>query len=107
MEILPEITRPQLAKILSLTKMVSEDALETICPKLYEMLLEKSNYRLKNMVGRYIFHLKQVDRLNTTIGLQKLIEGGLAVLPDETLEVLRSCSDEGADLAEEIKLIMS
>lgn len=105
MEII-QITRPQLAKILSLTKMVSEDAIEKICPALYDMLLEKSNYKLKNMLGRYIFHLQQVDRLNTTIGLQKLLEGGLSILPDETLEVLRDTCEEGQDLAEEIRHVL-
>ncbi|MHA1734204.1 MAG: hypothetical protein ACTSU5_19880 [Promethearchaeota archaeon] len=101
-----QITRPQLAKILSLTKMVSEDSIEKICPALYDMLLEKSNYQLKNMLGRYIFHLQQVDRLNTTIGLQKLLEGGLTAVPDETLAVLAETCEEGQDLAEEIKIIL-
>ncbi|GAB4305386.1 MAG: hypothetical protein Kow0069_01070 [Promethearchaeota archaeon] len=108
-----QISRVQLAKILALTKLVSEDALETICSSLYDLLLEKSERRLKNMLGRYIFHLKQVDRLNTTIGLQKLLEAGLSVLPEETLTLLETLggtekvSEAGKELAAEIREILA
>ena len=99
------ITDEQRKQIYSLVSSVSisKDTLDEVCPGLLNVLLNSEKGPLKNELGRVIFHLQKNERLNTRIGLEKLIDATLIVAPDELFEILESSEKE---LAKKIKEIL-
>ena len=99
------ITDEQRKQIYSLVSSVSisKDTLDEVCPGLLKVLLNSEKGPLKNELGRVIFHLQKNERLNTRIGLEKLIDATLIVAPDELFEILESSEKE---LAKKIKEIL-
>lgn len=76
---------------------VSKDTFSEVCPKLLDIALESEKGLLKNELGAVIFHLQKNERLETLIGFQKLVEAGLIVAPEETLDILESQDKEYAE----------
>ncbi|MFX1571111.1 MAG: hypothetical protein ACFFB0_00005 [Promethearchaeota archaeon] len=58
---------------------------------------------LKNQLGMVIFHLQKNERINTVIGLQKLIDAALIVNPEELFKILESSDADAQELAKKIK----
>ncbi len=88
--------------IYSYASQVSKDTITEVCPALIRILLNSEKGALKNELGRVIFHLQKAERLNTLIGLQKLLEASLIVAPEEMFKILESSGKEAEALAKKI-----
>ena len=53
-----------------------------------------------------IFHLQKNERINTVIGLQKLIDAALIVVPDEMFKILEGADEDAQELAKKIKGVL-
>ncbi len=67
------ITDLQRKQIYEFATSVSKDTLDEVCPALFRLALESEKGQLKNQLGQVIFHLQKNERLNTVIGLKKLL----------------------------------
>lgn len=94
------ISDEKLKDLYSLATHVSMDAIEELSPALLNICLE-SEGQLKNELGQVIFHLQKNERLNTRLGLQKLLHGALIVNPEEVFKLLESAEEK--ELASKIK----
>ncbi|MEJ2251902.1 MAG: hypothetical protein P8Y97_19865 [Candidatus Lokiarchaeota archaeon] len=101
-----EISDEKRKQIYNLASKVNKKTLEEICPVLLDMLLESEKGLLKNELGKVIFHLQKNERLNTLIGLQKLIDGALIVNPEKMFRILENAGNDAAELAKKIKKIL-
>ncbi len=81
---------------------VSRGTISQVCPALIRVLLNSEKGALKNELGRVIFHLQKTERLNTLIGLQKLLNASLIVAPEEMFKILESSGKEAQVLAQKI-----
>jgi hypothetical protein len=52
------------------------------------------------------FHLQKNERINTVIGLQKLIDAALIVNPEGLFKILESADEGAQELAKKIKSIL-
>ncbi|MFX1589815.1 MAG: hypothetical protein ACFFC1_16845, partial [Promethearchaeota archaeon] len=95
------ISDEQLKELYSLASKVSLDAIEELCPALLNICLNAEGGVLKNELGRVIFHLQKLERLNTRIGLEKLLHGALMVNAEEVFKLLEEAEEKG--LADKIK----
>ena len=102
-ELISDIQR---AKIYSLARYISKDAINEICPELFKIVENEEHGVMKNELGRVIFHLLKNERLNTIIGLEKLLDASLTVNSEKALEVLFKCGKEGKLLVKGIKDIL-
>ncbi len=100
------ITDNQITKIYSLASRVSKDTINEICPALLRILLNSEKGPLKNELGRVIFHLQKTERLNTIIGLEKLLDASLIVAPEEMFKILESSDENAKGLAQKIKKVL-
>ncbi len=89
------ITDAQRAQIYELARSVSKETIEEVCPALLRVALDSEKGALKNQLGNVIFHLQKNERIETVIGLQKLIDAALIVNPEEMFKILED-SDEDA-----------
>ena len=62
--------------------------------------------QLPFQLGNVIFHLQKNERIETVIGLQKLIDAALIVAPDEMFKILENSDEEAKELAKKIKGIL-
>lgn len=85
---------------------VRNATLDEICPALFDVVLDSAQGRLKNDLGKVIFHLQKNERLNTRIGLEKLLDAGLKVNPEKTFRILESAGGESKELAEKIRKVL-
>ncbi|MHA1884290.1 MAG: hypothetical protein ACXAAI_05330 [Promethearchaeota archaeon] len=85
---------------------MSKETLEEVCPALLRVALESEKGKLKNQLGNVIFHLQKNDRIETVIGLQKLIDAALIVNPEELFKILESADEDAQDLAKKIKKVL-
>jgi hypothetical protein len=100
------LTDPQRTEIYSCAREVRNNTLDEICPALFDVVLDSAQGRLKNELGHVIFHLQKNERLNTRIGLEKLLEAGLKVNPEKMFRILESAGGESKELAEKIRNIL-
>ena len=100
------ITDEQRTKIYSYSTNVSKSTLDEVCPFLLRIALESEKGPLKNTLGQVIFHLQKNDRINTVIGLQKLVDACIIVNPEEMFKVLETSDDNAKNLAENIKSVL-
>ncbi len=82
---------------------VSRETIKEVCPALLRVALESERGLLKNQLGSVIFHLQKNERINTVIGLQKLIDAALIVAPKELFKILESSDADAQELAKKIK----
>jgi hypothetical protein len=101
--VLTDIQRTQMYEY---AKRVSKETLEEVCPALLRLALESQKGALKNQLGMVIFHLQKNERINTVIGLQKLLDAAFIVNPEEIFKILESSDKEALDLAKKIKSIL-
>jgi hypothetical protein len=100
------ITDSQRTQIYELARSVSKETLEEVCPALLRVALESEKGKLKNQLGNVIFHLQKNDRIETVIGLQKLIDAALIVNPEELFKILESADEDAKELAKKIKDVL-
>ena len=100
------INDQQRTEIYSFASLVSKDCRSEICPAIFEVLLESAHGLLKNELGRVIFHLQKNERLDTIIGLEKLLDAALQVAPEELFRILENSGEDSKDLAERIKSVL-
>lgn len=100
------LTEIQKVKIFNLVRYVSKNTCERVCPEILDMLLNSEKGKLKSNLGKSIFHLQRVERLNSTIGLERLIEAGLLVDTVGLLKILESSEQDAKDLASEMREIL-
>ena len=100
------LTDFQRSQIYEYTRKVSHETLEEVCPALLRLALNSEKGKLKNQLGMVIFHLQKNDRINTVIGLQKLIDAALIVAPEEMFKILESSEADAQELARKIKNIL-
>lgn len=100
------ITDEQRTQIYTFSIHISKETREEICPALYNTLLNTERGALKNELGRVIFHLFKNDRLNTVIGLEKLIDASLIVAPEEMFKILEESEADAKDLAKKIRQVL-
>ncbi len=100
------LTDVQRTHIYEYAKRVSKETLEEICPALLRLALESEKGVLKNQLGMVIFHLQKNERINTVIGLQKLLDAALIVNPEEMFKILESADEGAQELAKKIKNIL-
>lgn len=101
-----EITEIQRSQIYELARKVSKETIDEVCPALLRTILNTEKGPLKTQLGNVIFHLQKNDRLNTVIGLQKLLDASLRVAPEEMFKILESSDDDAQELAEKIKVLL-
>lgn len=92
-------------EVYALASKLSLDTIEELAPALLRICLE-SEGKLKNELGRVIFHLQKTDRLNTRIGVEKLLHGSLKVNAEETFKLLEDSDDDAKNLSNEIKNLL-
>ncbi len=100
------ITDEQRTKIYSYATKVSKSTLDEVCPFLLRIALESEKGPLKNTLGQVIFHLQKNDRINTVVGLQKLVDACLIVNSEEMFNILQTSDDDAKELAENIKSVL-
>jgi len=98
------ITQEQRTDIYSITSHVSKETREEVCPALFHVLLN-SDVSMKNELGRVIFHLQKNDRLETAIGLQKLVDASLIAAPEDMFKILEDSGEEAKELSKKIKSV--
>ncbi|MHA2181347.1 MAG: hypothetical protein ACXAAH_07980, partial [Promethearchaeota archaeon] len=100
------ITDTQRTQIYESARSVSKETLEEVCPALLRLALDSEKGALKNQLGNVIFHLQKNDRIETVIGLQKLIDAALIVNPEEMFKIFEESDEEAQELAKKIKGII-
>ncbi len=100
------ITDEQRKQIYSFSSHISQETRDEVCPALLGVLMNTERGVLKNELGRVIFHLQKNDRLNTIIGLEKLIDASLMVAPDELFKILEVSEPDAKELAKQIKSVL-
>lgn len=100
------ITDAQRAQIYEFARGTSKETLEEVCPALLRLALESEKGALKNQLGNVIFHLQKTGRIETVIGLQKLIDAALIVAPEELYKILESADEEAQELAKKVKGVL-
>ena len=101
-----QLTDVQRSEIYEYAKRVDKETLEEVCPALLRLALESEKGALKNQLGMVIFHLQKNERINTVIGLQKLLDAALIVNPEEMFKILESADEGAQELAKKIKSIL-
>jgi hypothetical protein len=101
-----QLTEVQRAEIYEYAKRASRETIEEVCPALLRLALESEKGKLKNQLGMVIFHLQKNDRINTLIGLQKLLDAALIVNPEEMFKILESADKGAQELAKKIKALL-
>jgi hypothetical protein len=101
-----QLTEAQRSEIYEYARKVGRDTIEEVCPALLRLALESEKGKLKNQLGAVIFHLQKNERINTVIGLQKLLEAALIVAPEEMFKILESADEGAQELAKKIKKIL-
>ena len=97
------ITDVHRTQIYDLARRVSRETLEEVCPALLRLALNSEKGALKNQLGNVIFHLQKNERIETVIGLQKLIDAALIVNPEEMFKILEDSDEDAQELAKKIK----
>ena len=100
------ITDTQRTQIYEFARSVSKETLEEVCPALLRVALESEKGALKNQLGNVIFHLQKNERIETIIGLQKLIDAALIVNPEDMFKIFEESDEEAQELAKKIKEIL-
>ena len=100
------ITDTQRSQIYDFARVVSRETLEEVCPALLNLALESERGALKNQLGNVIFHLQKNERIETVIGLQKLIDAALIVNPEELFKILEESDEDAQELAKKIKQVV-
>ena len=99
------VSEEQRKKVYEYASNVNQDMIDEVCPALYRVCLNSEKGLLKNELGRVIFHLAKNERLNTRIGLEKLIDASLIVNPAEMFRILETSGQDAKRLAEQIKSV--
>ncbi|MFX0042001.1 MAG: hypothetical protein ACFE8L_03725 [Candidatus Hodarchaeota archaeon] len=100
------LTDEQIKEIYSYTSKLSLDTIEDLAYDLLKICLTAEKGELKNELGRIIFHLQKTERLNTRIGLEKLLDGALRVNAEKVFKLLGSSEPDAQELLKEIKGIL-
>ncbi|MBA7526479.1 hypothetical protein ES705_18641 [subsurface metagenome] len=100
------ITDSQRSQIYEFARGVSKETLEEVCPALLNVALESEKGALKNQLGNVIFHLQKNERIETVIGLQKLIDAALIVNPEAMYKILEESDENARELAKKIKAVL-
>ena len=100
------LTETQRSEIYEFARHVNRETLDEVCPALLRVALDSERGLLKNQLGMVIFHLQKNERINTVIGLQKLIDAVLIVAPEELFKILESSDTNAQELARKIKIIL-
>lgn len=101
-----QLTEVQRSEIYEYARRVPRETIEEVCPALLRLALESEKGKLKNQLGMVIFHLQKNERINTVIGLQKLLDAALIVNPEEMFKILESADEGAQELAKKIKSIL-
>lgn len=101
-----QLTDIQRTQIYEYAKRVSRETLEEVCPALLRLALNSEKGSLKNQLGMVIFHLQKNERINTVIGLQKLLDAALIVNPEELFKILESSEADAQELSRRIKSLL-
>jgi len=101
-----QLTDIQRSQIYEYAKKVSKESLEEVCPALLRLALDSEKGLLKNQLGMVIFHLQKNERINTVIGLQKLLDAALIVNPEEMFKILESSEADAQELSRRIKSLL-
>ena len=101
-----ELTSTQRTQIYAFAMDVPKTTLDEICPALLDVCLDTEGGELKNELGQVIFHLQKNKRLNTKMGLQKLLDGALKVNPERTFRILESGDNHSQELAKDVKRVL-
>ena len=101
-----QLTDGQRSEIYEYARRVSHETLEEVCPALLRLALDSEKGKLKNQLGRVIFHLQKNERISTVIGLQKLLDAALIVAPEELFKILESSEADAQELAKKIKNVL-
>jgi len=100
------ISEEQRKQIYEYANKASLEMIDEVCPALYRVCLNSEKGLLKNELGRVIFHLAKNERLNTRIGLEKLLDACLTVNPAEMFKILATSGRDGKKLGEQIKSVL-
>lgn len=101
-----QLSDKQRKHVYKLAQNVPQRTRDEICPAILNILLKSKKGPLKNELGRVIFHLQKHERLNTIIGLEKLLDGALKVAPQKLFDLLERGDKSAERLAEEIKQVL-
>ncbi|KKL28921.1 hypothetical protein LCGC14_2370310 [marine sediment metagenome] len=100
------LSEVQRSGIYELARRVSHETLDEVCPALLRAIMATDSKVLKNQLGMVIFHLQKTERINTVIGLQKLLEASLKIAPEELFKILESADADARELAQKIKQLL-
>lgn len=100
------LTESQRKEVYKQASNVGNRTIDEICPALFDCVLDSAQGRLKNELGKVIFHLQKNERLNTRIGLERLVDGALRVCPEKMFRILESAGGEAKELADNIRRII-
>ena len=102
-----ELTKDQMIRIHQETTLIPKYDLGILSEKLYDAIIENANHKLKNhMLGRTIFHLYNLERLNTHVGIEKLVFAAIIVDPEMLYKILEEVDEDTFEIATSIRRIM-
>jgi hypothetical protein len=101
-----ELSDEQRKAVYKVAQDIPQQTRNEICPAILNILLDTEKGPLKNELGRVIFHLQKQERLNTILGLEKLLDGALKVAPQQLFDLLERGDKQAARLAEKIKQVL-
>lgn len=100
------LTDEKRTQMYEMAQKVCTDTIDDVCPALFDVVLSSAEGRLKNELGKVIFHLQKNERLNTRIGLERLLDAGLRVNPEKTFRILENGPEDARELSRNIRNIL-
>ncbi len=99
------LTDDQRIKIYYWVSQLKKSTINEVSDEILNALLNSKHGVLKNELGRVIFHLQKNERLNSIIGMEKLVDGALIAARTELFRILESADKDAQYLAKKIKEI--
>ncbi|MBD3350880.1 MAG: hypothetical protein GF364_05280 [Candidatus Lokiarchaeota archaeon] len=101
-----ELSKDQMVKIYNNIQYIPKYNLKTLSEKLYDFVIENADKKLKgHTLGRTIFHLYELNRLDTYVGIEKLFYAAMIISPEEAFNIL-SIDDETRKIADKLRYLI-
>ena len=102
-----ELTKDQMIRIHQEVTLIPKYDLGVLSEKLYDSIIENADHKLKNhLLGRTIFHLYNLERLNTYVGIEKLVFAAIIVDPELLYKNLEEIDEDTFEIAASIRRII-
>lgn len=101
-----KLSKTQLIKIYETIQLIPKYYLKLLSDVMYNFIIENADKRLKgHTLGITIFHLYNLNRLSTYVGIEKLFYAGITINPTKTFELL-AIDKETKEISDSLRYII-